>query len=130
MVELQPESGEARLWLEYAREDLAHGKLGAPHFPRSATWNFQQAAEKALKAVLLHRGQAIPKSHDVAFILAAIIKVYPSANAIHEEVLTLAELSPAIRYPGDWPALSASDVDGFAAVATTVVAWCARAIEG
>jgi HEPN domain-containing protein len=130
MAESLPESSEARRWLEYAREDLAHGKMGAPHFPRSATWNFQQAAEKALKAVLLHRGEAIPKSHDVAFILAAIMKVHPSANAIHEDVLTLAELSPAIRYPGDWPVLSASEVDGFAAAATAVVAWCQQFIEG
>ena len=43
MAEDRPEALEAERWLAYAREDFAHGQLGAASFPRSAAWGFQQA---------------------------------------------------------------------------------------
>ncbi|MDI1251362.1 MAG: nucleotidyltransferase domain-containing protein [Lacunisphaera sp.] len=53
---MPPDLAEASRWLAYAMEDLEHGKLGAASFPRSAAWSFQQAAEKALKALILASG--------------------------------------------------------------------------
>lgn len=50
------QSIEARRWLRYAQEDLvaAEAMVGQPKMaPRHACWLAQQAAEKALKAVLV-----------------------------------------------------------------------------
>ena len=55
-------------WLRYAEEDLrtAESLLGLPHsIPRHACWLAQQAAEKALKAVLTSLQIDYPRTHDL-----------------------------------------------------------------
>jgi len=57
---------DARRWWERAQEDLAvaaHDLAGG--FERAAAFHAQQAAEKALKALLVHRGIVPPKVHDL-----------------------------------------------------------------
>ena len=60
-------------WLREAEEDLAavrnhlQGSLW-----KHACWQAQQAAEKALKAILLKLQGSIPKTHDLADLLARI----------------------------------------------------------
>ena len=47
---------EPERWLEFARDDLAYGESGMADHPRPAALSFQQAGEKSLKTVFLHRG--------------------------------------------------------------------------
>jgi HEPN domain-containing protein len=129
MAREQPEPGEAETWLAYAREDFAHGTLGAGSFPRSATWSFQQAAEKALKAVLLAAGQSVPRTHDVAFVLGRLLDRFPDAESLKEDVLTIAEITPAIRYPGDWPELQSGDLARFSAATGRILEWAEKTIR-
>ena len=59
---------ETRRWLRYAREDLeaAEGMLeSASILPRHVCWLAQQAAEKAIKAVLVFLQIDFPRSHDL-----------------------------------------------------------------
>jgi hypothetical protein len=62
----QPEL--ARRWLETARRDLlaARNCVDGPHFlPGIAAYHCQQAGEKLVKAVLIHRGIEPMRSHDI-----------------------------------------------------------------
>jgi HEPN domain-containing protein len=59
---------EARRWLRYAVEDLraAESSLSFDGVqPRHVCWLAQQAAEKALKAVLIFEQLDYPRRHDL-----------------------------------------------------------------
>jgi len=59
---------EAQRWLAYARSDCdaAHALLRDPdHYPRQVCFLAQQAAEKALKAVLVLLEIEFPFTHDL-----------------------------------------------------------------
>ena len=62
---------ETDRWLRYAEEDLTTVEtlLGQPHIvPRHVCWFAQQAAEKALKAVLVFLQIDFPRTHDLDFL--------------------------------------------------------------
>lgn len=100
---MQPEIKE---WLDFAEMDLKAAKhLYDTFYPRPLQiicYHCQQAAEKALKAVIVAKGKpgGIPKMHDLEFLLSQM-KNYTD---IKEELWDYAEaLTPygiEIRYPG------------------------------
>ena len=90
---------DSRRWLAYAEEDYAYGQLGLAMFPRASAWSFQQAAEKALKACLLHRGEVPPRTHDLLLLFNLV--VVGELPEIKSAVLLLAEITAASRYPDD-----------------------------
>ena len=70
--------------------------------PRHACGLAQQAAEKALKAVLVFQQIDFPRSHD----LDALRNLIPEGWAVKTRAPDLAELTEwavESRYPGDWP---------------------------
>jgi HEPN domain-containing protein len=90
--------GEARIDLQTAEACLDPQYLA----PGRSCYHAQQAAEKALKAVLVFLQRDYPLTHDLGEVLRAI----PSDWRIKEELPDLEELSSwAVRgrYPGDWP---------------------------
>ena len=114
---------EPALWLAYAREDLEYGRLGSTQFPRSAAWNFQQAAEKALKAVLFSHNGSAPRTHDLAYLLQLVIGAESSADFLLNEVMELAELSTGSRYPADLPEITVADCRRYEGAAAVIVSW-------
>lgn len=102
---------EVRRWLRYAREDLmaAEAAVGQPQMvPRHACWLAQQAAEKALKAVLVFLQIDFPWHHD----LDALRNLIPDGwqlKAAHPDLAGLTEWAVESRYPGDWPEATVAD---------------------
>jgi HEPN domain-containing protein len=86
---------ETRRWLRYARQDLvaAEAMLGrSDMWPRHACWLAQQAAEKAIKAVLVFLQIDFPRSHD----LDALRNLVPDGWQL-KWCVTCAGSSPASR---------------------------------
>lgn len=114
---------EVRRWLHFAREDLAAAKamLGQQEMvPRHACWLAQQAAEKALKAVLVFLQVDFPRRHD----LDALRNLVPPgwrAKEDHPDLAGLTEWAVEARYPGDWP--EATESDARAAVQQAQAVW-------
>ncbi|MBI2814395.1 MAG: HEPN domain-containing protein [Opitutae bacterium] len=123
MTAERPDPGEPKRWLESAREDLAYGEGGRAAHPRPATWSFQQAAEKALKAVLLAKGRPVPRTHDVAFLLSGLADIIPETQEVRDAVLLLATITSASRYPDDSIDIRPRDAAEFALAARTIVEW-------
>jgi len=68
---LPPE--DPREWLNRARSSLIRGRLEAPGvYLEDLAFDARQAAEKAVKAVLIHRGVRFPAVHDVGRLLALV----------------------------------------------------------
>jgi HEPN domain-containing protein len=64
-------AGEAALWLRLADEDIAMARLALDRrIYRQTCFHAQQAAEKALKALLLVRQGTYPRTHSLEDLLA------------------------------------------------------------
>jgi HEPN domain-containing protein len=114
---------EARRWLRYAQEDLttvqrllAMGEV----IPRHPAWLAQQAAEKALKAVLIAEGIFFPRTHD----LEALHTRIPSrwrVRHLQVDLERLTEYAVEARYPGDLPDISFEEARAAVADAARIV---------
>ena len=104
-------TGLALRWLQYARDDLRIAELirearDAP--PRIACFHAQQAAEKAIKALLIAHQTRFPHVHD----LVELAGLLPEAGGVGASERDLEDLSLwAIepRYPGDVLEATADD---------------------
>jgi len=92
---------EIRQWLRKAAEDLrtAEVAIGAGLLAPAA-FHCQQAAEKALKAFLVARGQEFRKTHNLEEIGSACAQLEPALRPVAEEAATLTEYAWLFRYPG------------------------------
>lgn len=94
-----------REWLGMAGQDLDVARhLYETFFPRPleiVCYHCQQAAEKAVKAVLVCEGASVPRSHDVSYLLGRL----PQGRAVDDGLLDAADaLTPygvAVRYPNE-----------------------------
>jgi len=119
----------ARQWLAKARTDLALATIvlerdRAEMEGWAAAFHAQQAAEKALKAVLVARGTDPPHVHDLGALLALMPSDFRSSIAA-QEVARLTPFATAARY-AEGPEMSADpdweEAEAAAAVAGRVLA--------
>ena len=104
---------DAARWLDFARSDLNTAKKlmeDADYYPRQVCFLAQQAAEKALKAVLIYLAIDFPYTHDLDRLREAI----PAGWRVKENFAQLYGLSiwaVESRYPGDLPDVVSADAD-------------------
>lgn len=97
-------------WLAKAEDDLAAARLilgGSLHSWDTSSFHAQQAAEKALKALLVRYQINFRKSHDIGELLQL---AEPCAPGISAELGTANALTPYAvdtRYPGPEPVTKA-----------------------
>jgi len=93
---------DPREWLNRARSNLVRARAtwGVPDvYLEDICFDAQQAAEKAIKAVLVSRGVDFPRVHDIADLLSLVAEV---GIPTPPEVLDAAELTDyavVARYP-------------------------------
>ncbi|MGQ0742868.1 MAG: HEPN domain-containing protein [Acidimicrobiales bacterium] len=123
---------EVALWTGWAEENLREARRSAENpdsSPRFACFWAQQAAELAIKAVLVSEDVDPPKMHDLAD-LAARCK---AAEITSLDATMLSDLSAfvvATRYPANAPDMSQATPQILIAMAAVVVDAAGRAIEG
>ena len=75
--------------------------LKQPHVPpRQACWHAQQAAEKALKAVLIFLEIDFPRTHDLN-ILRNLVPEHWELQTTHPDLASLTGWAVEARYPED-----------------------------
>lgn len=118
--------GSHQEWLSHAKSDLRLAHLAATdEFVRreQACFHAQQAAEKAIKAVLVLGGIEFPLTHDIEELLEI---VNTSGTIPPKEVQEAGLLTPyavEFRYPGAWIEISETDLQEALQTAEHVVAW-------
>lgn len=96
---------EVRRWLRFALEDLREAQRLAdlPNVvPRHPAWLAQQAAEKALKAVLVFEQIAFPRTHNLS-TLFNLIPARWRLKDVAADLERLTEFAVESRYPADVP---------------------------
>lgn len=89
-------------WLEICDLDLRSVLLLCKDCPETAAYHCQQAAEKLMKAVLLHSQLDIPKTHSLSVLVAKTPSEHPLVPALKALVI-LQPYATIFRYPIDYP---------------------------
>lgn len=122
---------DPREWIRRARSNLARAAAGRPTrevLYEDLAFDAQQAAEKAIKAVLVGRRVAFPKTHSLERLLDLVER---SSEDVPTKVRDAASLTPfaaAARYPGVEQVTEEQYRDALA-IARTVVQWAEQVIE-
>ncbi|MCC6630247.1 MAG: HEPN domain-containing protein [Chloroflexi bacterium] len=101
-MSVRPPPDSPAAWLERARSDLqvARTVLGvAGVLPEDACFHAQQCAEKALNALLLGRGLAMPRTHVLETLLDLLIATGLKLPMEVDDAYVLTEYAVQIRYP-------------------------------
>jgi len=125
--------GSPEEWLAHAESDLNLARLGKDRddvLPEQVCFHAQQATEKGLKAVLLHRKIEFPFIHDIEALLEIMTQ---SGLVVPPDVTDAGALTPyavEARYPGYEEEITPSQVAEAIRLAERVVSWALDVITG
>ncbi|MCK9461786.1 MAG: HEPN domain-containing protein [Proteobacteria bacterium] len=98
-------------WMAKAESDLRAlaASLSADALD-AACFHAQQAAEKALKAYLIHAGVEFPFTHNLSKLAALVASIDPALAHLADAVLPLTPYAVELRYDADfWPDRETAD---------------------
>lgn len=124
--------GSPREWLDHARSDLRLAHLGAldPLVRREQVcFHAQQAAEKAIKAVLLSKHIEFPLTHDIEELLEIAAEGGITLPKEIQEAGVLTPYAVEFRYPGPWMEIVEADLNEAMTTAEQVAAWAETEIS-
>ena len=131
---MQPSSapGSPSDWLRHARSDLAVAEQAASAaiLYETLCYHAQQAAEKSLKAVLVHIGVEFPYTHNIARLITALQQAGADWPSDLDEAAELTEYAVWSRYPGAAAPLTEADLRQAVAVAACVLEWAEKIVLG
>ena len=122
--------GTAQEWLKRAKGNMALAKQPKP---KEAFWDdlcfdAQQAAEKSIKAVLVHRQIDFPKTHNIRALLELLD---PTGSEIPKEIwqgIDLTNYAVETRYPGPAELVTRNEYREAVVLARKVVKWAENII--
>ena len=120
-------------WLRRARSNLARAKADASLegvYLEDLCFDAQQAAEKALKAVLLHLEVDFPYTHELAVLIKALREEGIGLPQNVEQASRLTPFAVDTRYPGGAEPVTREDYENAVAIAERVVRWAEERILG
>lgn len=116
----------AEAWLKRAISNLEKAKIGKISdalFYEDLCFDCQQAAEKALKALLIARNVIFPKTHSLNMLIALIKQQNMEVPAEVEESVILNDYAVETRYPGEYEPVTAEEYDTAVKLAVGVIQW-------
>jgi len=117
---------DPREWLNRARSNLAKARsaAGTPEvYLEDLCFDAQQAAEKAIKAILIHLGVRFPHVHDLAQLLALVEGADQSVSESLKQAAVLTDYAVQIRYPGLSEPVTWQEYEEAVAIAERTVHW-------
>ena len=124
--------GSPQDWLAHAESDLSLARVARERkdvLPEQACFHAQQAAEKALKAVLLFKRIEFPLVHDLKTLVDLLQE---NAVSFPPEVSEAGALTPyavEARYPGHLEEITSSDVGEAVRLADAILRWAAEILR-
>lgn len=119
-------------WLRRARSNLARAKLDPPPpgvLLEDLCFDAEQAAEKAVKAVLVKQQVRFPKTHSLSDLLG---RVQGAGIRVPEQLLeaaTLTEYAVDARYPGLSEDVTPEEYEEAVLLAERVVSWAEQLVR-
>lgn len=113
-------------WLNRAKSNLARAKadITIPDiYLEDLCFDAQQAAEKAIKALLLSRNIIFPFVHDLAELVTVLQQSGQAVPAAIAEAARLTRFAVETRYPSLAEAVTREDYKRAVAIAEEVIRW-------
>lgn len=121
---------DPREWLNRAHSDLSLAKVEAQGiYLEDLCFHAQQAAEKAIKALLIKHNIEFPYVHDIAGLLTLLEQAGQDVPGPIKEAERLTRFAVFTRYPGIAPPVTHEEYAQAIAVAEHVVCWAKDIIE-
>lgn len=109
-----PDSAIPTEWLAQAQRDLQSARVlrtASPPLLETAIYHAAQAAEKALKALLIKHGAPYRQlHHDIPALLTEAIAIEPSLSAFTTRLADFDYYSVESRYPG-YPPFTVTEIE-------------------
>jgi HEPN domain-containing protein len=127
---MQPEAGSPAAWMRFARSDLAIARGGPDPeiLLEGLCFHAQQAAEKAIKAVLIQFGIPAPRTHSIEHLVGLL-----PASIERVPVLTqaagLTQYAVEFRYPSDEESVTDEEHAEAVHIAERVICWAEELIK-
>ena len=127
---MPPEPGSPAAWLQFARSDLALSRQAdTPDVLReSLCFHAQQAAEKSIKAVLIHSGIEFPKMHSIERLFGLLPADVPRPPE-YTATARLTRYAIALRYPHGEEPITKGRYAEAVRLAEAVLAWAEECVE-
>ena len=115
---------DPREWLNRARSNLARARHKVPgSYLEDACFEAQQAAEKAIKAVMVLRGINFPYVHELAKLMDILESHGAEIPGAVRRADSLTQYATAARYPGFNEPITEQDYAEAVELAEAVVRW-------
>jgi HEPN domain-containing protein len=122
---------DPREWLNRARSNLIQAQVKRKGiYLEDLCFNAQQAAEKAIKALLIERGVKFPYVHDLAELLTLLEKAGQEIPRTLRQAEKLTRFAVFTRYPGIGPPIRQKEYEESIEVAKEVVRWAGKQLKG
>ena len=118
-------------WLRHAWSDLELARVvrNSRILLEDLSFHAEQAAEKALKAVLIFKSIPFPKTHNIRTLLDLLPQdVIPTKEV--KEAASLTDYAVLSRYPGDLEPVTDEEYRKALSLAEIVVKWAEGVIKG
>ncbi len=121
---------EIDLWLKRAESNFSIGLTIKKKniLLEDLCFEFQQAAEKALKALLIYYGEEVPYTHSFVVILDKLKKHIEIPEKI-KEVTDLTDYAVQCRYPGDYLSVNEKEYLSALKITKNILAWVKKIIN-
>ncbi|RLC17538.1 MAG: DNA-binding protein [Deltaproteobacteria bacterium] len=124
---MQPENdhpGSVGQWMRYADSDLELARTEPPPsvLREALCFHAQQAAEKAVKALLMYHSAAFPRTHSIGTLLDLLAEYLAVPEEIQNAVI-LTDYAVITRYPGASEPVDEEEYKEAVHLAEAVVSW-------
>ena len=118
-------------WLRYAISDLKLACVARPTevLLEALCFHAQQAAEKALKSVLVANDIPFPKTHNLRTLLDLLPEDITPPPEV-QDAASLTDYAVLSRYPGNLESVTQKEYQEAVSQAEAVVRWAERLIQG
>ena len=115
---------DPREWINRARSNLIRATNRLPGiYLEDLCFDAQQAAEKAVKALLIRRGVEFPYVHDLSLLLTLLEEAGETIPELVRQAEKLNSYATITRYPDMAHPVSEQEYAEAVSIATTVVDW-------
>jgi HEPN domain-containing protein len=121
---------ESRVWLQRAESNLQLAEQGKQEgvLLEDLCFQAQQAAEKALKALLIFLSDDFPRVHSLGLLLERLEQYVAVPESI-KEIVELTDYAVTFRYPGDYAPVSDEEYRRAIVLAAKALVWVRAQIE-
>ncbi len=120
---------DPREWMNRARSNLALARSRIHHvYLEELCFEAQQAAEKAIKALLIRRGIEFPYIHDLSRLLLLLEEAGETIPSLVRQAEDLTDYATVMRYPARVEPVSEQEYAKAIEIAEAVVQWAEEQI--